>query len=206
MGSKQSACIPHVVVLFRAPIFPEGLRSDRNDALRYFGETSSCLPAARVDRVRRSTVAAGGRARYNEHVDPRFPSSLSSLLSSFPSTFIVLFFSPFSLSPSFSSSLSVCLVLIPLFFWSIALYLNANGARLLYLICVIAAHHVALCNAWVSFCVPPASCTGISIPSVFPPLLHKAAGVLSGRIHGHSRNLQHRDIVGQPDESLLLRV
>lgn len=27
------------------------------------GETSSCLPAARADRVRRSTVAAGGRAR-----------------------------------------------------------------------------------------------------------------------------------------------
>lgn len=135
VGSEQSACTPHVVVLFRAPIFAEGLRSDTNDALRCFGETSSCLPAARADRVRRSTVAAGGRARYNKHVDPKFPSSLSSLLSSFPSTHS----SPCSFRVSFSFPLPhhlfpVCLVLIP-FFSGASLYLNANGARLSCLIC-----------------------------------------------------------------------
>lgn len=88
------------------------------------GETSCLLPAARADRVRRSTVVAGGRARYSEHVDPRFPSSSSSLLSSSPYVYLFVFFASISLllSHSLSPSSIYCLVLHLFFLENIAIF------------------------------------------------------------------------------------
>lgn len=81
-------------------------------------ETSCLLPAARADRVRRSTVVAGGRARYSEHVDPRFPSSSSSLLSSSLYVYFLVFF----ISISLSFSLSICPSHFSFFLENIAIF------------------------------------------------------------------------------------